>query len=280
MGHLPARNPKSLEELIRAFQRIRSGGMLDDKTLTLGEDGRYAVLADPAGPITSGDDGLSVAVDGTSIEINDDNKLAAVAKLTTKGDLLTFTTALARLGVGSNGAVLTADSTAAAGIAWTPPPGRQYIRVVEKQAYSTHAGNYPTANTWQKRLLNTLEVDDTGSSAINLANNRFTLPAGKWYCRFVTTARGIGQGGARLIDYAASSELTIASFNLTDATACIPVIGSVTFTLASASGGMALEIYGNTAQSADTAALGVAHAIATSSGTPNRYSVVECWKVG
>jgi hypothetical protein len=38
--------------------------------------------------------------------------------LTTKGDLFTFSTVDARLGVGTNGHVLTADSTAATGLKW------------------------------------------------------------------------------------------------------------------------------------------------------------------
>lgn len=49
---------------------------------------------------------------------------AAVPKatLTTKGDLLSRTSsAIARVGVGTNGQVLTADSTASAGVAWTTP---------------------------------------------------------------------------------------------------------------------------------------------------------------
>lgn len=42
-----------------------------------------------------------------------------VSPLTTKGDLYTYTTADARLAVGSNGTGLIADSSAAAGIRWT-----------------------------------------------------------------------------------------------------------------------------------------------------------------
>jgi len=48
-------------------------------------------------------------------------------ELTTKGDLLTYGTALARLGVGANGQVLTADSAQATGVKWaTPSSGSGY----------------------------------------------------------------------------------------------------------------------------------------------------------
>ena len=43
--------------------------------------------------------------------------------LTTKGDLFTFSTVDARLGVGTNGHVLTADSTQSVGIKWAAPAG-------------------------------------------------------------------------------------------------------------------------------------------------------------
>jgi hypothetical protein len=48
---------------------------------------------------------------------------ADVTPLTTKGDLFTFDTADARLGVGANGTVLTANSSEATGLEWAVPAG-------------------------------------------------------------------------------------------------------------------------------------------------------------
>jgi hypothetical protein len=48
---------------------------------------------------------------------------ADVTPLTTKGDLFTFDTADARIGVGANGTVLTANSSEATGLEWAAPAG-------------------------------------------------------------------------------------------------------------------------------------------------------------
>ena len=57
--------------------------------------------------------------------------------LTTKGDLYTYSTTNARLGVGTNGQILTADSTASTGMKWaTAASGGKVLQVVST-TYST-----------------------------------------------------------------------------------------------------------------------------------------------
>jgi hypothetical protein len=58
--------------------------------------------------------------------------------LTTKGDLFTFTTVDARLGIGTNNQVLTADSAEATGMKWaTPAGGGGKVLQVVSATYST-----------------------------------------------------------------------------------------------------------------------------------------------
>jgi len=97
--------------------------------------------------------------------------------LTTKGDLYTFDTADARLGVGANGTVLTADSAEATGLKWVAPSGGGVTFsgvLLTNTTFQSIANNTATAITWSA------EDYDTDSYHSTVTNtSRITIPAGK-----------------------------------------------------------------------------------------------------
>jgi hypothetical protein len=56
--------------------------------------------------------------------------------LTTKGDLFTFSTVDARLGVGTNGQTLVADSTEATGLKWATPASGSAMTLISRTTFS------------------------------------------------------------------------------------------------------------------------------------------------
>jgi hypothetical protein len=62
---------------------------------------------------------------------------SGTAPLTTKGDLLGYDTAANRVAVGTNGKVLTADSTAATGVAWADTTGMTLLSTTTLSGTST-----------------------------------------------------------------------------------------------------------------------------------------------
>lgn len=93
---------------------------------------------------------VSYLDDTNSIEVYNGSAWVGIAAdqtpLTTKGDLFTFTTVDARLGVGSNGQVLTADSSTSTGLKWATPAGGKVLQVVQG-TYSTETDNSTTTYT-------------------------------------------------------------------------------------------------------------------------------------
>lgn len=98
--------------------------------------------------------------------------------LDAKGDLIAATAAdtASRLAVGTNGQVLTADSTAATGLAWTTiSTGPTYVGC---SVYATAAQNISTA-TWTAQTYGGELWDTNGFHSTATNTSRITIPSGK-----------------------------------------------------------------------------------------------------
>ena len=95
--------------------------------------------------------------------------------LTTKGDLYTFSTVDARLGVGANGTTLVADSAQATGLKWAAPGAASFVGCyLSKSANQSIANNTTTSITF-----NTEQFDTDGFHSTVTNTERITIPVGK-----------------------------------------------------------------------------------------------------
>ena len=120
--------------------------------------------------------------------------------LTTKGDLFTFSTVDARLGVGTNTYVLTADSAEATGLKWAAPASSSFAGArLTKSIGQTISNNTDTMVSWD------VETFDVGGYHDNATNNtRITIPSGKagYYQIDVTLDYAANATGQRVITLA------------------------------------------------------------------------------
>ncbi len=95
--------------------------------------------------------------------------------LTTKGDVFTFSTVDARLGVGANGTVLTADSAETTGLKWAAPAAASFVGCsVYNSASQSIATNTATILTFNSEHFDSDSLHSTSTNT-----GRITIPAGK-----------------------------------------------------------------------------------------------------
>jgi hypothetical protein len=115
--------------------------------------------------------------------------------LTTKGDIYAATAAAtpARLGVGANATVLTADSAEATGLKWVTPSAAAFVGC---SVYNSAATSIPNV-TYTLMPLDTEDFDTDAFHSTVTNNTRITIPAGKggkyqvnWFLRTDSNTTG------------------------------------------------------------------------------------------
>jgi hypothetical protein len=144
--------------------------------------------------------------------------------LTTKGDVYGFSTVDARIPIGANNTVLTADSTEALGLKWAAPAGGKVLQVVSG-TYSTSTlvssssftdtglslAITPTLNTSKVLVIvsQQVKVSDTGSDA-----------AGAWQLvRGSTAIVTVGSSGYEAFEVLAGQYRTVFNYTYLDSPA-------------------------------------------------------------
>jgi hypothetical protein len=138
---------------------------------TLGDIAYSSATADTNTRLPIGTSGQVLAVSGGGVPAW--TTTADVTPLTTKGDLFTFTTVDARLGVGANDTVLTADSAEATGMKWaTPAPGGGMTSVASGTLSGTAVAITGIPSTYkQLRLVVTNYRPTTDNQSLRLRVN-------------------------------------------------------------------------------------------------------------
>jgi hypothetical protein len=160
-------------------------------------DGAAWVASGATGDIEGVTAGIGISGGGTSGTVTVTNSMATA--IDAKGDLVAGTGAdtFAKLTVGANDTILTADSTAATGLKWaTLAAATRTYAVFRDEKSATTAGGSFTSGAWRTRDINSTQINNITSASI--ASNQITLPAGTYYVWATTPAYGVYRYSGRL----------------------------------------------------------------------------------
>jgi hypothetical protein len=155
----------------------------------------FVWITNDVGDITAVTAGTGISGGGTSGAVTITNSMAT--EIDAKGDLIGGTGAdtFARLAVGANGTVLTADSTEATGLKWAAASTPSYVGAgAYKTSNQSISNNTVTATTFQAEDFDTDGFHDNSTNT-----SRFTVPSGKGGKYLVSGTIGYGHNatGAR-----------------------------------------------------------------------------------
>jgi hypothetical protein len=106
------------------------------------------------------------------------------------------------LAVGTDGQILSADSSQSSGLAWIN--NFQHAILEDQKTQGTNGGTY-TTGAWQTRDLGAEVYDPDG--IVSLSSNQFTPAAGDYIMICVQAVRGTGDTQARLYNATGASEV-------------------------------------------------------------------------